>query len=129
MTKGKKNSVLQWISKAEMDLVAAKRLMKEDPLTVSEIIGFLCQQSIEKYLKAYLAFKNYDFRKTHDLEELRDICAKFDKDFEHFDYFNLTEYAVEFRYSSDEFAPGQEEIEYFISLAEKTKNLIIEKVK
>jgi HEPN domain-containing protein len=42
--------VRQWFAKAELDYCAAERLVK-DPEPLREVIGFHCQQAVEKYLK------------------------------------------------------------------------------
>lgn len=41
----------------------------------------LCQQSAEKYLKAYLLDNNWTLRKTHDLKQLLEFAGHYDADF------------------------------------------------
>jgi len=66
-----KKQVEDWISLADKDLYAAETLIKDShPMT--NIIAFLCQQSIEKYLKAFFIEKNIPLLKTHDLIKLND---------------------------------------------------------
>ena len=64
------------------------------------VIGFHCQQAVEKLLKAYLSFLGVRFRKTHDLRELMDLLEdqgyKLPERFQDLD--QMTPYAVEFRY-------------------------------
>jgi HEPN domain-containing protein len=51
-----------WIVLADKDLMAAEIILKDDyPLT--NIAAFHCQQTIEKYLKAYLYRKRCSFSK------------------------------------------------------------------
>ena len=64
--------VREWVEKAEADLEAAEQLA---PNVVSgarlrEIVGFHCQQAVEKFLKALLAYYQVEFPKTHDIERL-----------------------------------------------------------
>ncbi|HQP48522.1 MAG TPA: HEPN domain-containing protein, partial [Spirochaetota bacterium] len=43
----------KWIAIADKDLLTAELLLKSD-VVVTETICYHCQQSVEKYLKAYL---------------------------------------------------------------------------
>ena len=56
---------------ASKDLNAARALVAVEP---SRSV-FHSQQGAEKTAKAFLAFHNVVFRKTHDLEELGEQCA------------------------------------------------------
>ncbi len=65
-----------------------------------EVIGFLCQQAVEKYMKAYLVKRGSEPEKTHDLIYLLKKCSEHNPDF--MDIFtianNLNKYAVQTRY-------------------------------
>ncbi len=56
----------EWFKMAETDLSSAKFLQKMQPVPV-EIICYHCQQSVEKYLKRFLALKGEEINRTHDL--------------------------------------------------------------
>lgn len=58
--------VRQWFSKAEEDLNAAKALLSCE-LSLLSAVGFHSQQAAEKYLKAFLIFRQTEFPKTHDI--------------------------------------------------------------
>jgi len=60
---------LRFLAKGEQDLAAA-RVLAQNPDMADDIIGFHCQQAVEKCLKAVLVVKCVEFRKTHDLMEL-----------------------------------------------------------
>lgn len=60
---------LRFIKKGEDDLMAAKALLDNADIA-DDIIGFHCQQAVEKFLKAALIDNEIEFRKTHDLFEL-----------------------------------------------------------
>ena len=61
-----KKQAEDWIFLADKDLYAAEVLLKDDyPLT--NIVAFHCQQTIEKYLKAFLIENDVLIVKTHDL--------------------------------------------------------------
>ena len=62
----------RFIAKGEEDLLAAKALV-DNPEISDDIVGFHCQQAVEKFLKAVLTKEGVVFRKTHDLEELLDL--------------------------------------------------------
>ena len=64
----------EWGQKAEGDFVSAQQLHQgQEP--IYDVICFLAQQSIEKYLKAWLQEANIPFSKTHDLETLLDLIV------------------------------------------------------
>ncbi len=62
----------EWVEKAEADLEAADRLAPSVATSarLREIVGFHCQQSVEKYLKVLLTFYQIEFPKTHEIERL-----------------------------------------------------------
>ena len=74
--------VAEWYTYADRDLATAEYLcgMYPQPL---EIICYHCQQAAEKYLKAYLVFREgQEPPKTHDLTLLSIECSKTESRFE-----------------------------------------------
>lgn len=69
-----------WFSRARDDLEWAK-----DSFVDGHFSGvcFLCQQIVEKSLKAYLFKKRQNLVRTHDTERLLELCLSFDTDFQH----------------------------------------------
>ncbi|MBI2760835.1 MAG: HEPN domain-containing protein [Chloroflexi bacterium] len=63
----------EWITKAEGDLKIADSEMR-GPNPVADVVCFLCQQTVEKYLKARLTDQSVVFPRTHDLEALANLC-------------------------------------------------------
>jgi HEPN domain-containing protein len=59
-------NVKEWLQLAEDDLYSAK-ILNEAIRRPYEIICYHCAQATEKYLKAYLAFRDIIPKKTHDL--------------------------------------------------------------
>jgi len=55
----------EWIVKAQNDLKTAIILYQEKG--PSNTLCFHCHQTVEKYLKAYLVFKDIHFEKIHHL--------------------------------------------------------------
>jgi HEPN domain-containing protein len=66
-----------WAFFANNNIKAAESLVDDAELTGE--VAFLCQQAIEKYLKAFLTMHNIPFQKTHDLLKLN-LQAKAVKD-------------------------------------------------
>lgn len=72
--------VRAWLKKTEEDLTMAERALQ-----APEIIGdavFHCQQSVEKALKAFLAWNDREFSRTHDLLRLVESCRSIDQSFD-----------------------------------------------
>ncbi len=92
--------VQERISKAQADLKAAISLSRNRSDPLPDQIGFFCQQSVGKLLKAFLVSKNISPPHTHDLAEIADIAASLDSALSPLSDWceGLTEFAVEFRY-------------------------------
>jgi HEPN domain-containing protein len=88
---------------ARIDLAAQPPLL-EDTL-------FHCQQAVEKTLKAFLAWHDTPFRKTHSLEELGGLCERIDATLKAVidPAVPLTEFAWAFRYPGDHPVPTADE--------------------
>ncbi len=67
-----------WLSKAELDLKAAAHEMAAPGGGLWGDIMFHAQQAAEKSMKAFLAWNDVPFRKTHNLEELGQQCVSLD---------------------------------------------------
>ncbi len=113
-----------WVLKAESDLATARRMLaSEGPFDTA---CFHCQQAIEKFLKAFLAFQGQQIPRTHDLEELARLCSLLDKTLK-WDELNLeevTDYAVAVRYDL-EFWPERDVAQETLKKAEKVKEEIL----
>lgn len=69
-----KRATTEWIERAEGDLKVAKReVQTADP--VWNVVCFLAQQCVEKYLKAFLEEHDIPFEKTHDLVVLLNLSG------------------------------------------------------
>jgi len=122
------DEVRRRLKKTDADLRVSKELLdlNEEPW----IITFHAQQAIEKYLKAYLVYKQVKFKKTHDILDLLDLCINEDKEFEklkELDLEGFSEYATEFRHPSY-LEPTLEEAEEAIRIAEKVRELVVKKL-
>ncbi|TAL58007.1 MAG: HEPN domain-containing protein [Bacteroidetes bacterium] len=127
MTDDYREYIGQWFEKADHDIIAAKSLIEIRPL-ILDVACFHCQQAVEKYLKAFLVYKEVDFEKTHNIRLLQNKCAAMDADFSQLDFKNLNTFAVDARYP-DFISPSVEEAKEYLIIAEKIKELVISKVK
>lgn len=75
------NETRAWLEKAVQDLQSAKWLLSS-PDALYNAVGFHCQQAAEKTLKAFLAWQDEPFEKTHSLVALVGKCLSFDQDFQ-----------------------------------------------
>lgn len=119
--------IKQWLSKAEDDLNATRRLIEIEPYILDPAC-FHCQQAVEKYLKAYLVYKEFDFEKTHNIKYLLKECSKFDADFKNFDVKNINDFAVDIRYPDDALMPDLDKAKEFLQIAEQIKTLVENKI-
>ena len=107
-----------WLDKAAGDLRAgAHSLTAEPPLAFD--VTFHAQQACEKALKALLAWHDRPFRKTHNIEELGEVCLTIDPSLR--DLVDraapLTEYAWRFRYPGEAHDPTRDEAEAALAVA------------
>jgi HEPN domain-containing protein len=70
-----------WLRIANKDLDRVYRLLDDDD---PEAAGFYLQQSVEKFLKAFLLSRGWRLERIHDLEALLDAALKYDSSLETF---------------------------------------------
>ncbi|MBZ0201504.1 MAG: HEPN domain-containing protein [Ignavibacteria bacterium] len=102
--------VEKWLISANNDFIAAGNLLfvtKEK--IVTNVICYLCQQSAEKFLKAYLLNNREPFPRTHNLELLIEKYRKADQTFPDLDIGRLTSYNISMRYPDEFRIPTLEE--------------------
>ncbi|HZK75606.1 MAG TPA: HEPN domain-containing protein [Candidatus Kapabacteria bacterium] len=88
-----------WIRSAENDWLVIRNELRAEEKPWS-MIAFHAEQAAEKYLKAFLIRNGERPLRTHDLEGLLKICARFDDSLAVFaeDCDALTEFAIDARY-------------------------------
>jgi len=91
---------------ARDDEFAASSLLPVEGVSDS-ILGFHCQQAVEKSLKAALASRAIEFPYTHDLDGLLELCDQNDLDVpaELDGVDRLAPYGVHMRYGTSRGAP------------------------
>lgn len=116
--------IQQWIAKADEDLLVVHQLMNSE-FPVCGAIAYHCQQSAEKFLKAYLAFNGREIPRTHNIEFLLSRCSEIDRNYSTIDPGNLTDFGVEVRYPGDFLEPTMKEIEELIKIVEKIREITL----
>lgn len=122
--------VRQWIHIAERDLLTAKQGLEAE-IVVTDTVSFHCQQTVEKYLKAFLVKNQIEFSKTHSIMALLNLCSTVDKAFndELSGADSLTDYAVEIRYPDEWYEPTIGEAKEAYGIALQVKHFVLERVK
>jgi len=72
---------LDWLEVAERDWQRMRLLLEHEDAGGA---GYFLQQSLEKYLKAYLLGKGWKLRKIHELDALLDLAVGYDPGLEAF---------------------------------------------
>jgi len=99
----KERILQQWLHRGEEELESAEYLSIKHHPTPDETICYLCQQSAEKYIKAFIYSNDIEPDKTHDLKDLLEVCIQFNADFSKLtsNAYMLTGYAVLPRYPNE----------------------------
>lgn len=122
MKKEPRDLALQFYRKAKEDEALVEKVI-DDKNIAGELIGFHCQQAVEKLLKAVLTDAGIEFRYTHDIGELmsnlEDNGIFLPEELAELDI--LTPFAVAFRY---DFLPPEPSLPFDrTELFELTKKL------
>lgn len=113
-----------WFRKADSDLRTAQRTLTSDG--PYDTACFHAQQVAERYLKGWLAFMEQPIPRTHNLEELQQLCLTLVPTLEltDVDLVDLTPYAVQLRYDF-EFWPDRETAEQALNVAERVRIAVL----
>ncbi|MCX7016398.1 MAG: HEPN domain-containing protein [Candidatus Sumerlaeota bacterium] len=104
------SAIRKWVEKAEEDWQGIERLQGGSLLPVADLVCFLAQQRVEKYLKSLIEKAGLPPPRTHELEDLLDWVVS---DHEELESWRmgckfLSQFAVAFRYpgkrASEDFA-------------------------
>lgn len=108
-----------WLEKAALNLRAAAHDLSAPDAALYADAAFHAQQAAEKTLKAFLAWHDVPFRKTHNIEELGRACVRLDAALgPAIDRAApLTEYAWKFRYPGEMDAPSRDEVDEALTTA------------
>jgi HEPN domain-containing protein len=114
--------VNEWLEIADNDFDSAL-LLNDSVRKHCDIICNHCAQAAEKYLKAYLVFKNIIPKKTHDLRFLNNLCTEFDGDFDNLitECAFLNKFADDIRYPH-KYDTNESDVKFSINAVNKIKN-------
>ena len=116
----------EWLRKAEADLAVAKRLLPDEPMYMNAVT-FHCQQAAEKFIKAFLAWVDIDFPKTHDLTELLALTGRANEQLaaDLRETKALTPYGVDLRYPGDRPDASPAEAHEAVRLAQAVRDAVL----
>jgi HEPN domain-containing protein len=128
------DAVNEWLKFAERDYAIALHLGKTfHPMPV-ENICYNCQQAAEKAIKGILILHKVDYPRTHDIEQLHELCKEAGTDFGLTPSMTrtLTRFAKKSRYPDDVYDFTETDTEIGLKYAEQIltqANEVIEKAK
>jgi len=126
----KKELARKWIHKAQVDMDAPEVLLSDERASLYPSC-FHAQQTVEKFLKAYLTWHQVEFPKTHALGELLDLMIQVDETLATrlSDVTLLNPYGVEIRYPGDIPEPTATQAEEAIAMARSVRDDILAALK
>ncbi|MDX9925540.1 MAG: HEPN domain-containing protein [Ignavibacteriaceae bacterium] len=124
MTKDKSEYIENWLFRANEDIAVIASLVNSGAEYYTSSICFHAQQASEKFLKAYLAYHDVDFPRTHDLDYLLLECQKIDKNAFQLDFKSLTDFGVSVRYPDDFYIPTENEALEYRDVAISVKEIV-----
>jgi HEPN domain-containing protein len=122
--------VRAWLQKAALDLRVAEHETSAAEPGLWADVAFHAQQAAEKSLKAFLAWHDVPFRKTHNIEELGRACVALDATLRTIvdRAVPLTEYAWKFRYPGEPTEPSREEAEAALAAAREVLEALLSRL-
>lgn len=119
----------EWLFKAEHDLESAKFLMTSQK-QFYDIAIYHTQQCAEKPMKAFLAFKEQEIDKVHNLMVLVNQCSSYDSEFESLKQSAvfLNPYATIYRYPEGDLLPPKKDVDKAMELAETIYDFVKSKI-
>jgi HEPN domain-containing protein len=113
MSTDKSDYISNWLFRANEDIAVINNLIEAGAEFYTSTICFHAQQASEKFLKAFLAYHDIDFPRTHDVDFLLKECRKIGRDAFNIDVKSITDFGVSVRYPDDFYIPDvKESIEY-----------------
>jgi HEPN domain-containing protein len=115
-----------WWTRVVQDLDATQLLLAGGP-RFTDVALFHCQQVAEKALKAFLAWRDEPFPRTHDIATLRNLCIALDPHFNALEdeIRELTAYATDLRYPSNLPTPTPADAQELFRLARRVYDFVL----
>jgi HEPN domain-containing protein len=113
-----------WMQKGESDRVSAD-LIVQSPGPY-DTACFHAQQAAEKYLKAVIALAGSPIPRTHDLEDIYDLCLAVEPGLvlDRTELDALTPYAVQLRYNPG-FWPDQAQAQQALAIVDRVRAVVL----
>lgn len=118
-----------WLFRANEDILVIENVFHSGPELYASAICLHAQQAVEKFLKAFLVFHDFDFPKNHDLDYLLSECRKIDDTIFEIDLASLSDFGVSIRYPDDFYVPEEEETVMYRNIALNVKKVVEDKIK
>jgi len=114
-----------WLARAADDLRLAELALSADPPVVWAS-AFHAQQAAEKALKALLTIHQIEYRKSHSIDYLAEICLEAEPGLEQLREAatRLTDFAVGPRYPLPEGDPTRDEAEEALAIARRVYDFV-----
>ncbi|MBI2252753.1 MAG: HEPN domain-containing protein [Armatimonadetes bacterium] len=126
------NNYEDWLQKAEHDLMAAIAIIEFYPDPPADMVCYHAHQVIEKYLKGWLIYNNFNPPKIHDLVKLLNLSSEFNENLK--DYKDeleiLNQYYIESKYPLDwPIVYSKEEVKKALGVSQEIAKYIKSKIK
>jgi HEPN domain-containing protein len=115
-----KETTREWVKKADADFHSAEfELDITGRRSNFDLICFLEQQCVEKFLKAHLQEQGLNVPRIHDLPALLDLLLPYEPLWESWraSFNSIKEFAVEFRYPGEDAEPQDAMFAYRVAKA------------
>lgn len=122
--------VREWVLLSREDFESARDLINSTVPRI-RVACYLCQQAVEKVLKAYLQLRQPAAPpKTHSLDLLLDFCKQHDPAFAEIrgECAWLSDFAVEARYPGFEPKPSMDRAKAALVAAESAYNFVLDRL-
>jgi HEPN domain-containing protein len=117
--------ILQWVEKAEHDLMTASYTLRLRANCPTDTVCFHAQQCVEKYLKALLVLNDVEFGRTHHISALLTLLPpSIHPEMTPEEQERFTEYAVTTRYPGDYDPITREEAKQAVQVARRVRNQV-----
>jgi HEPN domain-containing protein len=128
MDEAKRELVRAWLIKAQNDLDTAPQISAVPEGHLDAAI-YHCQQAAEKAVKGFLAFRDHRLERSHDIELLVEIAARYEVGFDKWGEAAtiLTPYATAYRYPGEStvLEPSRAEFDEALKHASEILNYVL----
>jgi HEPN domain-containing protein len=115
-----------WLLRAHQDPASGRVVLTVEPPLAADA-AFHAQQAAGKTMEGFLTWHSQVFRRTHNLTELGEVCARLDPNLDPLlrRAAGLTEYAWRFRYPGQPEEPSEAEARDALATAEAVYETIL----